>query len=92
MKKIFAVLFVALATFPVASYACGGGSDCGGMELPPPPVPTPGPMENLLGVLSNHAGLTAGLVLAALLAALAARQRKLEGISSAAPSLAGGIS
>lgn len=92
MRKIFAAFFVALATSPVASFACGGGSDCGGMELPPPPVPVPGPMENLLGVLSDHAGLTAGLVLAALLAILAARQRKSEGIGSAAPSFVGGTS
>lgn len=92
MKQIFASLFVALATFPAASFACGGGGDCGGMELPPPPVPVPGPMENLLGVLSDHAGLTVGLMLAALLGALVARQRKLVGISSAPPSFAGGTS
>ena len=91
MKKILAAFLVTLVTLPIASLACGGG-DCSGMDLPPPPIPRPGPMDSLLGVLSDHAGLTAGLVLAALLAALAARQRKLEGITSAAPSFVGGTS
>ena len=91
MKKIFAVFFVTLVTLPIASFACGG-SDCSGMELPPPPVPPPGPMEHLVNVLSDHAGLAAGLILAGLVAALVARQRKLEGIGSAAPSFVGGMS
>ena len=89
MKKICAAFFVTLVTLPIASFACGG-SDCSGMELPPPPVPLPGPMEHLANVLSDHAGLGAGLVLAGLLAALVARQRKL--IGSAAPSFVGGTS
>ena len=89
MKKVFASLFVALATFPIRTFACGGG-DCSGMELPPPPVPTPGPMENLLGVLSNHAGLFAGVALAALIAAILARPGKIEAARPAAPSFAGG--
>lgn len=91
MKKVFAALFVALTTLPLCTFACGGG-DCSGMELPPPPVPVPGPMENLLGVLSNHAGLMAGLGLAALIAALLARTRKLEGAQPAAPMFAGNTS
>lgn len=91
MKKIFAAVSVALVTLPIATFACGGG-DCSGMELPPPPVPTPGPMENLLGVLSDHAGLAAGIALAALLAALASRLGKPEAAGSAAPSFVGGTS
>ena len=91
MKKIFAAFFVTLVTFPIASFACAGG-DCGGMELPPPPVPPPGPMDHLVNVLSDHAGLAAGIALAGLLAALVARQRKLVEIGSAAPSFVGGTS
>ncbi|MBA3651068.1 MAG: hypothetical protein H0W66_06230 [Chthoniobacterales bacterium] len=91
MKKVFAALFVALTTLPLSSFACGGG-DCSGMELPPPPVPVPGQMENIFGVLSNHAGLMAGLGLAALIAALLARTRKLEGAQPAAPTFAGNAS
>ena len=91
MKKICAAFFVPLVTLPIASFACGG-SDCGGMDLPPPPVPPPGPMDHLANVLSDHAGLATGLVLAGLLAALVARQRKLVRIGSAAPSFVGGTS
>lgn len=91
-KRGCASISVTLVAFPIARFACGGGSDCGGMELPAAPVPVSGPMENLLGVLSDHAGLTAGLVIAALLAALVARQRQLVGIGSAPPSFAGGTS
>jgi hypothetical protein len=91
MKKIFAAFFVTLVTFPIAGFACGGG-DCSGMELPPPPVPPPGPMDNLASALSDHAGLATGLVLAGILAVLAARQRKLVEIASAAPSFVGGTS
>lgn len=91
MKKVFAALFVALTTLPLSSFGCGGG-DCSGMELPPPPAPVPGPMGNLLGVLSNHAGLMAGLGLAALIAALLARTRKLEDAQPAAPTFAGNAS
>ena len=92
MKKIFASFFVTLVTFPISSFACGGGGDCGGMDLPPPPVSPPGPMDHLASVLSDHAGLAAGLALAGLLAALVARQRKLVEIGSAAPSFVGGTS
>ena len=91
MKKICAAIFVTLVTFPIAGFACGGG-DCSGMELPPPPVPPPGPMDHLANVLSDHAGLLAGLALAALIAAVFSRPRKWVGIGSAAPSFVGGTS
>lgn len=91
MKNAFAALFGALTALPLSTFACGGG-DCSGMELPPPPGPVPGPMENMLGVLSNHAGLMTGLGLAALIAALLARTRKLEGAQPAAPTFAGNAS
>lgn len=91
MRKIFAAVSVALVTLPIATFACGGG-DCGGMELPPPPAPTPGAMDNLLGLLSGHAGLMTGIALAALLAALAARRNKPQAAGSAAPSFLRGTS
>ncbi len=91
MKKIFASIFLALLSFPIAGFACGGG-DCSGMELPPPTVPAPGPVENLGAALSDHAGLLAGLALAAVLGVALARQRKLLATKSNAPSLAGSAS
>lgn len=84
MKRIFASVVVALVSLPMASFACGGG-DCGGMDLPPPEVPAPGPVENLLSALSDHAGLFAGLALAAIIGFVVSRQRKLLETKSAAP-------
>ena len=89
MKRIFASLFVALVSFPVAGLACGGGGDCDGMVLPPPEVPAPGPAENLLSSLTDHAGLLAGMALAALIGYVVSRQRKLLETGSAAPSFGG---
>lgn len=91
MKRIFAAVTVALVTSPVALFACGGG-DCTGMELPPPPVPVPGPAENLLSVLSDHAGLLAGCALAITLAFGVARQRKLIATKSNGQTFAGSAS
>lgn len=83
MKKIFAFVFVALVS-PLAAFACGGG-DCS-MDLPAPQVPAPGPVENLLGALSEHTGLFAGLAFAAIVGYVVSRQRKLletkSGLSS----------
>jgi hypothetical protein len=84
MKRIFNLAVVGLLSFPAVGFACGG-SDCGGMDLPPPQPPPPGPVENLMGVLSDHAGLMAGLALAALVGFIASRQRKLLATKSAAP-------
>ncbi len=89
MKRIFASLFVALVSLPIASFACGGGADCDGMDLPPPEVAAPGPVENLIGSLSDHAGLFAGLALAAIIGFVVSRQRKLLETGSAAPSFGG---
>ena len=86
MKKIFASLFVTLVSFPVAGFACGGGGDCDGMVLPPPEVPAPGPAENLLSSISDHAGFLAGVALAALIGYVISRQRKLLDTGSAVPS------
>lgn len=91
MKKIFASISLALLSFPLAAFACGGG-DCSGMELPPPTVPAPGPVESLLGALSDHAGLFAALTLAAAIGFALSRQRKLLATKSSAPSFAGGTS
>ncbi|MDQ6622070.1 MAG: hypothetical protein M3Y86_01110 [Verrucomicrobiota bacterium] len=62
------------------------------MELPPPEVAVPGPAEQVLGALSDHAGLFAGCALAAALAFAFARQRKLIATKSAAQSFATGAS
>ncbi len=83
MTKIFASLFVAFVSLPVASFACGGG-DCS-MDLPPPPVPVPGPVENAVAALSEHSGLFAALALAAIVGIALARQRKLVETRSTAP-------
>lgn len=83
MKKIFASAFVALLSFPIAGFACGGG-DCSGMELPPPEVPAPGPTEQLLGAAADHAGLIASCLLATALVIAFSRQRKLLATKSAA--------
>ncbi len=85
MKRIFASIFVALVSLPNASFACGD-KDCS-MDLPPPPVPVPGPLENVIGALSEHTGLFAGLALAAIVGGFVlARQGKLLETKSAAPS------
>lgn len=55
------------------------------MDLPPPEVPAPGPVENVLSSLSEHSGLFAGLALAAIVGVALARQRKLIETKSAAP-------
>ena len=86
MKRIFASVFAALVSLPVAAFACGGG-DCS-MDLPPPEVPAPGAVENLLSSLSEHSGLFAGLALAAIFGFVVARQRKLLETKSANPSFA----
>lgn len=91
MKKIFAAIVVELVTSPFAAFACGGG-DCSGMELPPPPVPVPGPVENLLSALSDHAGLFAGCALAMALAFGFARQRKLIATKANEQTFAGSAS
>ena len=83
MKRIFASFFVTLVSLPIGAFACGGG-DCS-MDLPPPPVPAPGPVENLLSMLSEHTGLFAGLALAAIVGYVVSRQRKLLETKSAAP-------
>ncbi len=83
MKRIFASGFVALVSLPLAGFACGGG-DCS-MDLPAPQVPAPGPVENLLGALSEHTGLFAALAFAAIVGFVVSRQRKLLETKSAAP-------
>jgi hypothetical protein len=83
MKKVFASILVSLVSLPLAAFACGGG-DCS-MDLPAPQVPAPGPVENLLGILSEHTGLFAGLTLAAIVGLVVSRQRKLLETRSAAP-------
>ena len=86
MKKIFSFLVLTLVSLPLSGFACGG-NDCS-MDLPPPPVPAPGPVENLIGSLSDHSGLFAGMALAAIVGGvLVSRQRKLLATKSAAPSL-----
>jgi len=85
MKKLFSSIVVALSSLPVLGFACGGG-DCS-MDLPPPPVPAPGPVENLISALSAHSGLFAGMALAAIIGGvLVSRQRKLLAMKSVAPS------
>lgn len=83
MKRILASVFMSLVSLPIAAFACGGG-DCS-MDLPPPQVPAPGPVENFLGTLSEHTGLFAGLALAAIVGFAVSRQRKLLETKSAAP-------
>lgn len=83
MKRIFTSIFVALVSLPIASFACGD-KDCS-MDLPPPPVPVPGPLENVIGALSEHTGLFAGLAIAAIIGLVISRQRKLLETKSAAP-------
>ena len=83
MKRIFASVFATLVSLPIATFACGGG-DCS-MDLPPPQVPAPGPVENLLSALSEHTGLFAGLALAAIVGYVVSRQRKLLETKSAGP-------
>jgi hypothetical protein len=83
MKRIFASVFVAVVSLPLAAFACGGG-DCS-MDLPPPRVPAPGPVENLLSTLADHTGLFAGLALAAIVGYAVSRQRKLLATKSATP-------
>ena len=55
------------------------------MDLPPPEVPAPTTVENLVSSLSAHQGLFAALALAAILAVVLSRQRKLLETKSAAP-------
>ncbi len=85
MKRIFFSIIVALVSLPIAGFACGGG-DCS-MDLPPPEIPTPGPVENLISALSAHGGLFAGMALAAIIGGVVvSRQRKLLATKSVAPS------
>jgi hypothetical protein len=50
-------------------------------------VPVPGPLENVIGALSEHTGLFAGLALAAIVGGFVlSRQGKLLETKSAAPS------
>ncbi len=58
------------------------------MDLPPPEVPAPGAVENMLRSLSENAGLFAGLAIAAVFGFVVARQRKLLETKSASRSLA----
>ena len=86
MKRIFSFIFITLVSLPGVTFACGGGGDCDGMVLPPPEVPAPGPVENVLSSLSDHAGLFVGLALAAVIGAVVvSRQRKLLETNSGAP-------
>ena len=87
MKKILAAS-AALVFYPVALFACGGG-DCSGMELPPLEAPAPGPLDDVVSALSDHAGLLAGCALATAIAFALARQRKLVATKSAEQSFAG---
>ncbi|CAN5490622.1 hypothetical protein BH20VER3_BH20VER3_07370 [soil metagenome] len=91
MKKLVAAFTVALVTSPLATFACGGG-DCSGMELPPVETPAPGPVDQVVSALSDHAGLLAGCTLAAALGFALARQRKLIATKSAGQSFAGSTS
>ncbi len=84
MKRIFASAFVTLVSLPVAGFACGGG-DCS-MDLPPPEVPAPTTVENLLSALSQHTGLFAAMALAAIIGVAVSRQRRLLETKTAAPS------
>lgn len=83
MTRFLTSAVVTLMALPITTFACGGG-DCS-MDLPPPPVQVPGPVENLLGVLSDHIGLFAGLALATIVGYAISRQRKLLATKSAAP-------
>lgn len=77
MKKIFASAVVGLLSLPAIGLACEGGGDCGGMELPPPPVPAPHPqVDALLNSFSSHIGLFAGLALALSIGIVLARRPK----------------
>ena len=55
------------------------------MDFPPPGVPTPTTVENLISSLSAHQGLFSALALAAILAVVVSRQRKLLETMSVAP-------
>ncbi len=82
MKRIFFSIVFALASLPLSAFACGAG-DCS-MDLPPPEVPAPGAVENLISALSAHSGLCAGMALAAIIGGvLVSRQRKLLATESA---------
>ncbi len=83
MKRIFAPAFVALVSLPIPGFACGGG-DCS-MDLPPPEVPAPTTVENLMNSFSEHTGLFAGLAVAAIFGFIVSRQRKLLETKSSAP-------
>ncbi|MFN2476325.1 MAG: hypothetical protein ABR526_08300 [Chthoniobacterales bacterium] len=83
MKRIFAAIIGTLVSLPISGFACGGG-DCS-MDLPPPEVPAPTTAENVMGALSAHQGLFAAIALAAILAVVVSRQRKLLETKSAAP-------
>ncbi len=91
MKKLVAAFTVALVTSPIAVFACGGG-DCSGMELPPVESPAPGPVDQVVSALSDHAGLLAGCALAAAVTFGLARQRRLIATKSAGQSLASSAS
>ncbi len=56
------------------------------MDLPPPEVPGPTTVENLLNSLSDHTGLFAAVALAAIIGLAIARQGKLLATKSSAPS------
>ncbi len=84
MKKIFSSVVVALVSLPISGSACGGG-DCS-MDLPPPEVPAPTTVENLLSSLSDHSGLFLGIALAAIIGFAVSRPGKLLATKSAAPS------
>ncbi len=56
------------------------------MDLPPPEVPAPTTVENLLSSLSDHSGLFLGIALAAIIGFAVSRPGKLLATKSAAPS------
>jgi len=78
MKRIFASAVFGLLSFPALGLACGGGGDCGGMELPPPTVPAPPhpQLDALLSSFSSHIGLFIGLALALSIGVIFARRPK----------------
>ena len=84
MKRIFSSVVAGLV-FPIAAFACGGG-DCS-MDLPPPEVPAPGPVENVLSALADHSGLFAAMALATIIVVAVSRQRRLLVTKSSTPSL-----
>lgn len=83
MKKLFASVAVALVALPLVSFGCGGG-DCT-MDLPPPEVPIPSPVDNLVRLVTDHTGALVSLALAAILVSVAARPRKLLAAESITP-------